>query len=270
MIYRIIALVTLVHLGVAFGCNWAAHQFLPSGAPGLSRWIYLFLVIDAVVLYGMLERRAPIFGRIWYQGPASSAVVALTFDDGPTDPCTLRILDILKRYDVKATFFMLGQNAERHPDVVRRVAAEGHEIGNHSFDHVVLPLKGPAYIRSTIRRTSDAIKRICGVRPALFRAPHGWRNPFVDRVAREEGCEPVAWTLGVYDTDHPGAETIRDRTVAGLVNGCVVLLHDGRGIEPDADATQLVEALPGIIEGARRRGFTFATVGQLRAGAPGS
>jgi len=265
MIYRVIAMVTLAHVGAAYACHFAARAVLGAPGPGISRWIYLFLIIDAIVLVGMLERRAPLFGRIWWRGSDTRAAVALTFDDGPTEPNTTQILDVLKQHGVTATFFVLGANAERHPDVVRRIVAEGHEIGNHTYDHYVLPLKGPAYIRSQVRQTSDIIERASGVRPRLFRPPHGWRNPFVDSAVRAEGVEPVAWSLGVYDTDQPGAEVIRHRVRGGLVNGAVILLHDGKSLEAQPDASQVVKALPGIIADAKQRGLAFETLSQMRA-----
>jgi peptidoglycan/xylan/chitin deacetylase (PgdA/CDA1 family) len=263
MIYRVIALVTLAHVAAAIVVGGIARALSLATVFGMGRWIAAFLVVDAIVLYAMLERRAPVFGRILWRGAASRAVVSLTFDDGPNEPYTSRVLDVLRHANVKATFFLLGANAERYPEAVRRIVADGHELGNHTLDHAVLPLRGPRDIRSTIRSTSEVIEKICGVRPRLFRAPHGWRNPWVDRIAREEGCETVAWSLGVYDTNRPGAEVIRQRVVDGLGNGCIILLHDGRGLEPHADASQVVDALPGIIEEARRRGYLFATVSQL-------
>ncbi|MCX6538694.1 MAG: polysaccharide deacetylase family protein [Acidobacteria bacterium] len=268
MIYRVIGLVTLAHVGAALVVSRLARAFSLFPVCGVGRWIAAFLVVDAVVLYAMLERRAPVFGRIWWQGPAHRAVVSLTFDDGPNEPYTSRVLDVLRQANVKATFFLLGTNAERYPEAVRRIVADGHELGNHTVDHAVLPLRGPGHIRSTIRAASDIIEKICGVRPRLFRAPHGWRNPWVDSIARQEGCEPVAWTLGVYDTDRPGADAIRQRVVDRLANGCIILLHDGRGSEWHADASQVIDALPGIIDEAHRRGYLFATVGQLIAGEP--
>ena len=265
MIYRVIAVVTLAHVGAAYACHFALRALMGDSAPGLSRWIYLFLIIDFIILVGMLERRAPLFGRIWWRGSATRPAVALTFDDGPTEPNTSRILDVLKAHGVKATFFVLGVNAERHPDVIKRLVAEGHEVGNHTYDHYVLPLKGPAHIRAQVRITSDLIERASGLRPALFRPPHGWRNPWVDNAARAEGVEPVAWSLGVYDTDQPGADVIRARVRQGLVNGAVILLHDGKSLEPSPDASQLVEALPGIIADARQQGLAFETLSQMRA-----
>jgi peptidoglycan-N-acetylglucosamine deacetylase len=264
MIYRIIALVTAVHVCAALVAARVARVVLPH-PPGTAVWVWGFLFLDAFLLVAMLERRAPFFGRIAWRGRADVPAVALSFDDGPNEPCSSQVLDILRRYDVKATFFAIGANAERHPETLRRLVAEGHELGNHTYDHAVLPLRGPRHIRETVRRTSDLLERITGVRPQLFRAPHGWRNPWSDRAVRAEGCEPVAWSLGVFDTARPGADAIRDRTLRGLHNGCIVLLHDGRGLEPAIDGSQLVEALPGIIEGARARGFRVATVGELLA-----
>jgi peptidoglycan/xylan/chitin deacetylase (PgdA/CDA1 family) len=269
MIYRIVAIVSVVMVGVALVADRTARVFAGSHAPPRGIWIAAFVVLAAVVLAGMLERRAPVFGAIVYRGRTDVPAIALTFDDGPTEPYTSQILDILNASDIRATFFVIGQKVDRAAAVVKRIVEEGHEIGNHTFDHGVLPLRGPGHIRRTIGATSAVIERVTGVRPTLFRAPHGWRNPWVNRIAREQGCEPVAWTLGVWDTDRPGAAVIRDRTLRGLANGSIVLLHDGRGLDEDADVGQLVEALPGIIDGARRLGFRFTTVGaMLAAGRP--
>jgi peptidoglycan/xylan/chitin deacetylase (PgdA/CDA1 family) len=215
-----------------------------------------------VVLVGMFERRAPIFGRVFWRGTRAGRLLAITFDDGPSGH-TPAMLDTLAALDVKATFFVLGVNAERHPEVVTRAAREGHDIENHGFDHRVLPLAGPSFIRDQIARTNTIIERLTGTKPSLFRASHGWRNPFVNGVARRQGLRVVGWTLGVWDTDRPGADVIVKRTLAGAGPGCVLLLHDGRGIEAQPDATQLVEALPAIISGLRERGYELVTLSSL-------
>ncbi len=261
-ILRIIAVVTAACAALVLAAAWTVQVLWAPHVPARA-WIWALVAADGILLYGMLDRRAPIFGRIFGRGRADEPIIALTFDDGPNEPYTSRLLDILHRADVRATFFVIGRNVVRAPEVVARMVHEGHEVGNHTFDHVVLPLATPGRVRAQIRRASDAIAGATGARPALFRAPHGWRNPWVDRVAREEGCRPVAWTLGVWDTDRPGADVIRQRVARGLSNGCVVLLHDGRGTEASADASQLVAALPGILDDARARGFRFVTLGQL-------
>ncbi len=262
MIWQVIGLVTL---GTAAAAE-ATVRLLETAAGGdVSRsavYIPLFLV-EAVVLVAMLERRAPLFGRVFWRGPSDERAVAITFDDGPTDAHTPRILDILGDKGVKATFFVLGRRAERFPAIVARAAGEGHEVGNHGYDHSVLPLRGPAYARTQIEQTSAIIERACGRRPTLFRASHGWRSPWVNREAARAGCATIGWTLGVWDTDRPGAEVIRRRVARGVKPGCILLLHDGRGVEPDADAGQVVEALPALIDALRRDGYRLVTVSEM-------
>jgi peptidoglycan/xylan/chitin deacetylase (PgdA/CDA1 family) len=216
-------------------------------------WIIAAVGAVAVVLVGVFERRAPIFGRVFWRGTRRRRLVAITFDDGPSG-LTL---------GVKATFFVLGVNAERHPDVVTRAAREGHEIQNHGFDHRVLPLAGPAVIRDQMARTSAVIERLTATKPSLFRASHGWRNPWVNGAARRQGLRVVGWTLGVWDTDRPGADVIVKRTLAGAGPGCVLLLHDGRGVETEPDASQVVQALPAIIGGLREQAYELVTLSSL-------
>jgi peptidoglycan/xylan/chitin deacetylase (PgdA/CDA1 family) len=263
MIFKIIAVVTLGSLVVAAAIVGLAGVLVGWRLPWPLLLTAVALAVEALSLYGVFEPRTAVFGRIFWQGDRDARTIAVTFDDGPNEPYTSRVLDILGASGIKATFFVLGENAVLYPDAVRRAAAEGHEIGNHGYDHTVLPLRSPGYIRSQITRTGDAIERATGARPALFRAPHGWRNPWLGRTARRAGCIPVAWTLGVWDTDRPGAEEIVRRTLGGLAGGCVLLLHDGRGTEHGTDSGQLIAALPAIIRGAREAGYRFVTVSDM-------
>ena len=229
----------------------------------LRLWVVIGVALDAIFLYGVFERRAPVWGRIISRGRPWTPAIAITFDDGPTEPYTSQILDVLRAFEARATFFVLGARAERAPAVVERAAREGHELGNHTWDHAALPLRSPAAIRTTIRRTSDLVEHITGARPRVFRAPFGWRNPWLGRAARCEACEPVAWTVGVYDTDRPGVEAVVSRAFDGLVDGSILLLHDGRSLDADPDASQVVEALPHIIREAQHRGLRLLTVSEL-------
>lgn len=241
---------------------WAAAGPVP--VP-LRFWIAAMLTLDAAILWGMFERRAPLFGRIVSRARPRARAIAITFDDGPTEPYTSQILDVLRAYDARATFFVLGARASAAPEVVRRAASEGHEIANHGWDHQPLPLHGPRHIRETIERTSALVAHITGRRPSFFRAPFGWRNPWVNSAARRQGCRPIAWTVGVHDTDRPGAMTIAQRAIGALQSGTILLLHDGRSLDPSPDAGQVVEALPAILRAARDRGFEFLTVSALLA-----
>ena len=263
-IARIVAVV--VALGAVFVILFAQLSTVVGLMPlRLSIRIAVMLVVDAVLLWAIFERRAPIFGRIISRARPRTPAIALTFDDGPTEPYTSQILDVLRAYDAHATFFVLGVRARANPDVLRRATAEGHEIANHGWDHKALPLRGPAYTRDTIGRTSALIAQLTGRRPRWFRAPFGWRNPWVNRSARLEGCRPVAWSVGVYDTDSPGATTIARRAIEGLRTGTILLLHDGRSLEPSPDASQVVEAVPIILAAARERGFKPLTLSALLA-----
>lgn len=246
----------------------AGLRFLAVHAGVMDRprvWIWIGVVLDAMLLYAVFERRAPLFGRIVSRGRPRTPAIAITFDDGPAEPYTSEILDVLRQFGAKATFFVLGARALAAPQVVRRAAREGHEIGNHTWDHAALPLRTPAAMRLTIRRTSDVVDNITGARPRVFRAPFGWRNPWLDSAARREGCEPIAWTVGVYDTDRPGVDEIVSRAIEGFVDGSIILLHDGRSFDPEPDASQVVAALPHILRAAQHRGFRLLTVSQLLA-----
>ena len=263
-IARIVLVVSGVH---AAAVAMLARLWMLANPNPLHRWIWIagMLALNAVSLWGVFERRAPIFGPIVSRTRPRIPAVAITFDDGPTEPYTSQILDVLRMYDARATFFVLGGRATAVPEVLRRAAAEGHEIANHGWDHEALPLHGPAYIRETIGRTSTLVAQITGRRPTLFRAPFGWRNPWVNRSAWREGCRPVAWSIGVHDTDRPGAETIANRAITALQSGAILLLHDGRSLDPSPDASHVVEALPRILQAARNRGFQLLTLSALLA-----
>lgn len=262
MIPKIVTAVTLVSALLALATAGIMVRFSLVGS--FPAWfLAVFLATETLLLLAVLERRAPVFGPIFWRGAPGHNRIALSFDDGPNEPFTSQVVEILKDKKAKATFFVIGDNCARFPEAVKRLADEGFEIGNHTWTHDVLPLKPPSRIREEIEKTSELIANITGRRPALFRAPHGWRNPWVNGIAREQGCTPVAWTLGVWDTDRPGAREILHRTLKGATDGCILLLHDGRGTEHGTDSSQLVEALPGIIDELRRRGFEFVTIPQM-------
>src|SRR5712691_4143471 len=259
----IVAVVSALTGGAVAAAAWVAARLGIIIATHV--WAWIGIGLDALFIYAVFERRAPVWGRIVSRGRPRTPAIAITFDDGPTEPYTSQILDVLRAFGARATFFVLGARAQDAPDVVRRAAREGHEIGNHTWDHAPLPLRMPSAMRMTIRRTSDLVQDITGLRPRVFRAPFGWRNPWLDGAARREGCEPIAWTVGVYDTDRPGVEAIVDRAIEGFVDGSILLLHDGRSLDPEPDASQVVEALPRIVGEARRRGFRLLTVSELLA-----
>jgi peptidoglycan/xylan/chitin deacetylase (PgdA/CDA1 family) len=207
--------------------------------------------------HGALHRNSPVFGPVLGRLPGSGRRVALTFDDGPNTEATPRILDVLAAEGVKATFFLLGKHVERWPAIARRVASDGHVIANHGYHHRKLHLRSPAYIALDIELGTQSILVATGATPRHFRAPHGFRNPWVNRAARQRDQAIVGWTLGVWDSDKPGHESIAKRALDGVRPGTILLLHDGDGYDPHGDRSQTADALPLIIRGLRDAGFTF-------------
>jgi peptidoglycan/xylan/chitin deacetylase (PgdA/CDA1 family) len=216
------------------------------------------LTVAGLAAHGTWHRNSWIFGPVLNRLPG--AEVSITFDDGPNPLATPVILDVLRREGVHATFFVLGRHADRWPALVKRMADEGHQIGNHGYFHRKLHRRTPGYVRDDLTRGAAAIERASGVRPRVFRAPHGFRNPWVTPIARSLGERTIGWSLGVWDSARPGADEIVKRTLDGMRAGSILLLHDGDGYNADGDRTQTAAALPGIIAGLRERGFHFAVL----------
>ncbi|HEX5385945.1 MAG TPA: polysaccharide deacetylase family protein [Gemmatimonadales bacterium] len=218
----------------------------------------------ALTAYGAIEPNNSLFGPVIGRGPRERSVY-LTFDDGPNAEATPRILDTLAAAGVPAAFFMVGRHVRRFPELARAVAARGHAVGNHTESHVKLHRLGPRRIDAEVGEAHEAIVGTTGVAPRAFRAPHGYRNPFVFRAVRPFGYRVFGWTFGVWDTARPGADEIRRRVRAKLRPGAVLLLHDGDGYDVTGDRRQTAEALPGILEDARAAGYTFRPLGELLA-----
>lgn len=183
--------------------------------------------------------------------------IALTFDAGPSEH-SARLLDILKEKQVHATFFLLGKrHIEKYPDLVRRMAAEGHEVASHTWDHKILTRIEPDEIREELRRPDDAIERLTGHRPTLMRPPQGRTDDTVHEICREEGLAEVLWTVTAKDYRTTDSALITKRVLAQADRDGIILLHDLY------DGT--VPAVPGIIDALKERGFVFVTVPQLLA-----
>ncbi len=194
------------------------------------------------------------FGAVDSHADTTRRAVALTFDDGPDPAVTPRVLDALKELGVHATFFVIGERARAHPELVRRIADEGHLIGNHSWNHAALPFRTRNSITADLTRTQDAIELACGVRPTWFRPPYGLRDPRVLDVARELGLRTTLWSSSPRDWQDPGVDTLIERTLSVIEPGDIVLLHDGSaeraGGHPDTAA-----ALPRLVRELRERGY---------------
>jgi peptidoglycan-N-acetylglucosamine deacetylase len=219
----------------------------------------------AVGAWAAFVPSAPLFGATIRRGPRTPPRAALTFDDGP-GPSTPAVLDALASEGVRATFFVLGRQAARHPDVLRRMAAEGHEIANHGYDHGILLFRGADHVEEQLSRTERAVRDAVGAPPhPLFRAPHGYRGPATARAAGRRGYRMASWTRGVFDSAEPGADVIAARAARALRPGAVILLHDADGWDPGRGREQTAEALPAICRAARERGIDLVTLGDLVA-----
>ena len=206
--------------------------------------------------------QSQLYGRIVTHGPSDAKLVALTFDDGPNDPATSQILDVLAAKDVKATFFVVGENVAVYPDTVRRIVAEGHALGNHSYRHRKRDaLLEPGY--GELERAQRAIAAVVGFRPALYRAPNGFHTPWQLRAVRRAGLVTVHWNVQTKDWERPAPDTIVRRVLDHVRPGAIILLHDGDDTRHGSDRTPTVEALPRLIDELRARGYRFVTVPAL-------
>jgi peptidoglycan/xylan/chitin deacetylase (PgdA/CDA1 family) len=221
----------------------------------------LGVVAAGYVAHGTFHRNSPLFGRVITRLTSQDRVIALTFDDGPNPEATPAVLDALAAADVRGTFFVLGRHVERWPALVRRMTEEGHVVGNHGFHHRKLHWRSPSYVRQDLELGTAAIEAACGVRPRYFRAPHGFRSPWVTAIAESLGQRTVGWSLGVWDSARPGADVIARRAIDGLRPGALLLLHDGDGYDPEGDRMQTARALPIIIAGLRGLDYNFLTLG---------
>ena len=215
------------------------------------------------LVHGTYHRNSPLFGRALGSLPlrvAGERVAALTFDDGPNPEATPRILDALAERRTVATFFLLGRHVERWPELARRVVAEGHVVGNHGWYHRKLHTQSPASVRQDLELGTAAIMGATGVRPGVFRAPHGFRAPWVSAIARSLGQRTIGWSLGVWDSARPGVDAIVQRTVDGARPGSILLLHDGDGYDAAGDRTQTAAAVPRIIDALASRHYRFVGV----------
>jgi peptidoglycan/xylan/chitin deacetylase (PgdA/CDA1 family) len=220
------------------------------------------LAAAGALAHGTYHRNSPLFGRALGRlpGAAGERVVALTFDDGPNPEATPRILDALAATGTIATFFLLGRHVERWPNLARRVVTEGHVVGNHGWHHRKLHTLTPRRVRDDLELGTAAIEGATGVKPRIFRAPHGFRAPWVTPIAASLGQRTIGWSLGVWDSDRPGVDSIVDRTVSGTRPRSILLLHDGDGYAPLGDRMQTAAAVPLIVSSLREGGYRFVPV----------
>ena len=192
------------------------------------------------------------------RGLSTNPYVAMTFDDGPHPRNTPRLLDMLRQRNIKATFYVIGGNVDRYPHIVRRIVAEGHEIGNHTYTHRKLTSLSDSEVRKEMRRTEDAIVRAAGVKPRTMRPPYG---ALLQRqrsfVFSDFHYPTIMWSVDPLDWKRPGPSVVKSRILKGTHNGAIILAHDLHA--------PTVDAMPGTFDGLLSRRFQFITVSQLLA-----
>ena len=203
---------------------------------------------------------APVFSR----GATEEKVIALTFDDGPYQPYTGTLLDVLAEKKVAATFFVIGENASRHPELLQRMVREGHQVANHTYHHFDLLKLGRSEVGRELDATSQVIEAATGVKPTAIRPPHGFRDPAVLEAAYERKLSVVQWSVMSRDWTNPGVKEIVERTLRQVRSGSIILLHDGDGVASEAARAQSVEAAGMIIETLQAQGYRFVTVDEMQ------
>jgi peptidoglycan-N-acetylglucosamine deacetylase len=190
-------------------------------------------------------------------------MIALTFDDGPS-VSTPEVLQILDRYHAKGTFFLIGANVKRYPQIARQIVDHGQQIANHSYLHSsLLPYLLPNQIGDDYEKAEKAIRNATGLEPRFYRAPHGRLSPWMRWDIRRQGLVLTGWTYSVGDWKNPGVEELISRVLSKAQPGSIVLLHDGLDRDESPDRSQLIQALPSIIEQLQAQGYQLVTVAEL-------
>lgn len=221
--------------------------------------LILFFSIAYVTL--ATEKGRPYYkkkGYVLWEIKTEEKVIALTFDDGPHKTYTSQILDLLAKYDAKATFFVIGNQAEKYPDLIRKLNDEGHEIANHTYTH---PHSITAEnLEKELKKTNEVIHDITGTYPLLYRPVGGSYNDGIINTAVDNGYKVIMWSWhqDTEDWKRPGVNSIVTKVLSGATPGNIVLFHDAGG-----DRSQTVQALEKILPELQKQGYTFVTVSEL-------
>lgn len=205
------------------------------------------------------------YGQVICQVPVQKKLIALTYDDGPYLPYTLELLQVLQEKQVKATFFMVGDNAFKRQEAVRQVSRQGHEVALHAGSHRDLLKLDREAVAANIDSGKTTMEWLTGKKIQYMRPPHGFRDWAVMKDINQAGLTAVNWSVIPRDWTNPGSDVIADRVCSKVFPGAIILLHDGDSPKNIASRQQTVEATAAIIDRLRAEGYEFVTVSQLLA-----
>lgn len=203
------------------------------------------------------------FDNVFKHGRRSEKKISLTFDDGPHPKYTAEILGALKSHGVKATFFLVGTKAREHPDLAKRIAEEGHEIGAHSFWHRRMLLLSRGEVESEIDFAFEVISEITGQKIELFRPPFGVYGYLLPKILKEKGAKLILWDVNSRDWKTKDSNSISTKVIKRVKGGSILLFHDGKFSDEDVDYSHTVRALEQITPVLKDRGFSLVTISQL-------
>lgn len=221
-------------------------------------WVIVILLLGvlAALVWASADIGSGVYLKALCRAESADKVVALTFDDGPDADSTPRVLDLLKRYDVRATFFVVGEQARQNPELIHRMVAEGHTVAGHSYYHLPQStLWSSQRYTEELFRCNDVVARLTGLRMRLYRPPFGVTNPPIARAVKNLGLIPVGWSVRSLDTITKDTDRVVDRVMRGLRGGDVILLHDRL-----ENSEELLEKL---LTALRTQHYTTATVDEL-------
>src|SRR5690606_14851213 len=249
MNYKILNFTILILiLGILITINWWDFSWNLLWVP-----ILVWLSIVAVFSFNI---RWNFFVKSIHSGRTKEKKIALSFDDGPHPEWTLKVLEILKKHNAKATFFCIGKNVQQSPEIVKKISENGHTIGNHSFSHSgFIDFKGRKSWMKEIEETDLEIQKLIGFRPKFFRPPFGVTTPHLANALRKSGHISIGWNIRTYDTVLKSPEEIAQKVLRKVKPGSIVLLHDCH--------KNIIPILENLLPGLAHKNFSFVTVNEL-------
>jgi peptidoglycan/xylan/chitin deacetylase (PgdA/CDA1 family) len=225
-------------------------------------WIVPISGFIIFALHEIANPRGAFLGEVLWKGDRRG--VGLTFDDGPHPLHTPQVLEILDRFQAKATFFVIGRHLQEHGALVAAASEAGHVIGNHTYHHFRTMNFFPSErIREEILACQNEVEKWAGYKPRFYRQPTGFRNPRIFGILKELQISMVGWQVRAFDTQRQNPEVIARRILQKVQPGGVILLHDGSDSASNEDRTATLQALPEILAGLRDRGMEFLTLAEL-------